>query len=100
MCLRTKKKIPYKTQNYRDMVMKIYIGIRWYIINPEIHNSFSYKGNSQYSFSVFKHKYMKFYSVNTKVLILLIFVQVIILGMYNIIITPSSDLFPDWSRLI
>lgn len=26
MCLRTKKKKPYKTQNYRDMVMKIYIG--------------------------------------------------------------------------
>lgn len=26
MCLRTKKKNPYKTQNYRDMVMKIYIG--------------------------------------------------------------------------
>lgn len=96
MCLRTKKKT-YKTQNYHDMVMKIYIGN---IINSEIHNSFSYKGNSQYSFSVFQHKYMKFYSVNTKVLILLILVQVIILGMYNIIITPSSDLFPDWSRLI
>lgn len=77
MCLRTKKKT-YKTQNYHDMVMKIYIGN---IINSEIHNSFSYKGNSQYSFSVFQHKYMKFYSVNTKVLILLIFVQVIILGM-------------------
>lgn len=26
MCLRTKKKKTYKTQNYRDMVMKIYIG--------------------------------------------------------------------------
>lgn len=94
MCLRTKKKKPYKTQNYRDMVMKIYIGdisgdillIQRFIIHShtkEIHNTASV-----------------FYSVNTEVLILLIFVQVIILGMYNIIITPSSDLFPDWSRLI
>lgn len=94
MCLRTKKKKTYKTQNYRDMVMKIYIGdisgdillIQRFIIHShtkEIHNTASV-----------------FYSVNTEVLILLIFVQVIILGMYNIIITPSSDLFPDWSRLI
>lgn len=74
--------------------MKIYIGnisgdillIQRFIIHShtkEIHNTASV-----------------FYSVNTEVLILLIFVQVIILGMYNIIITPSSDLFPDWSRLI
>lgn len=56
MCLRTKKKKPYKTQNYRDMVMKIYIGdisgdillIQRFIIHShtkEIHNTASVFSN-------------------------------------------------------
>lgn len=57
MCLRTKKKKPYKTENYRDMVMKIYIGnisgdilsIQTFIIHShtkEIHNTASVFSNT------------------------------------------------------